>query len=55
MSLDYIWVGILHIQDMKFCFYTIQHPLTIQHALLKIGWFLEKLILCSYFTEFSLF
>lgn len=55
VGLDDIRVHILHIQDMKLGFHSIQHTLAIKHPLLEIRRLLEKLELCGNLSKFPLF
>ena len=55
VGLDDIRVHILHVQNVEFCFHTIQHALAVEHALFKVGGLLEKLELCGHLPKFPLF
>lgn len=55
VGLDDIRVHVLHIQHMQFGFHTIQHTLTVKHALFKVRRLLEKLELGGYLSKFPLF
>lgn len=54
VGLDFFWVNIPDIQNVQLSFGTIQDPLTVQHALLKISWLLEQLVLCGDLSQFPL-
>lgn len=55
VGLDDIRVHILHVQHMQFCFHTIQHTLTVEHALFEVRRLLEKLELGGHLSKFPLF
>jgi hypothetical protein len=55
MGLDDLSMHTLHLQDMELSFHTIQHALTVNHALLKICRLLEKLEFCGHLSKFPLF
>lgn len=54
MRLDLFRVEILDIQNVQLGFGALQDPLTVQHALLKVCWLLEQLVLCGDLSQFSL-
>lgn len=54
MRLDLFRVEILDIQNVQLGFGALQDPLTVQHALLKVRWLLEQLVLCGDLSQLSL-
>lgn len=55
VGLDDIRVHILHVQDMKLSFHSIQHTLAVKHPLLEIRRLLEELEFCGHLSKFPLF
>lgn len=55
VGLDDIRVHILHLQDMKLGFHSVQHTLAVKHSLLKIRRLLEELEFCGHLSKFPLF
>lgn len=54
VGLDFFRVNIPDIQNVQLSFGAIQDPLTVQHALLKVSWLLEQLVLCGDLSQFPL-
>lgn len=54
VCLNLVRVCISEIQDMKLCTGVFQDSLTVQHALLKVGWFLKELELRVDLPKFPL-
>lgn len=55
VGLDDIRVHVLHVQNMEFCFHTIQNALAVKHSLLEVSGLLEKLEFCGHLSKFPLF
>lgn len=54
MGLNLFWFHMSDIQNVQLSFGTIQDPLTVQHAVLKVGRLLEQLVLCGDLPQFPL-
>lgn len=54
VGLDFFWVHIPDIQNVHLSLGTIQDSLTVQHALFKVSWLLEQLVLCGDLPQFPL-
>lgn len=55
VGLDDVRVDVLHVQDVKLGFHSIQHTFAVKHPLLEIRRLLEELELCGHFSKFPLF
>lgn len=54
VGLEFLRVHVRDIQNVELSLGTVQDSLAVQHALLKVSWLLEQLVLCGDLSQFPL-